>query len=96
LLAVARYFKENEQAYVSLSEVEKAYAVICEEYDEAPNGHTQTWNYVQYFSKLGILKAEVSTAETRGRTTRLSLPAIPASELEKELTASLQSEKGRA
>ncbi len=94
LLAVARYFKENEQAYVALSEVEKAYAIACEEFDETPNGHTQVWNYAQYLSKLGILKTEVASAETRGRTTRISLPTIPAGELEKELTASLQSQKG--
>jgi archaeal cell division control protein 6 len=93
LLAVARYFKENEQAYVALSEVEKAYAIACEEFDEAPNGHTQVWNYAQYLSKLGVLKTEVASAETRGRTTRISLPTIPASELEKELTLSLQLEK---
>jgi archaeal cell division control protein 6 len=96
LLAVARYFKENEQAYVSLSEVEKAYAVVCEEFDETPNGHTQVWNYAQYLAKLGVLKTEVATAETRGRTTRLSLPTIPAGELEKEITASLQPGKRRA
>jgi cell division control protein 6 len=96
LLAVARYFKENEQAYVSLSEVEKAYAVACEEFDEAPNSHTQIWNYAQYLAKLGVLKTEVTSAETRGRTTRLSLPAIPAGELEKELATSLAAEKGRA
>jgi cell division control protein 6 len=95
LLAVARYFKENEQAYVSLSEVEKAYGVVCEEFDEAPNGHTQIWNYTKYLSKLGVLKTEVASAETRGRTTRLSLPSIPAGELERELAASLQHEKGR-
>ena len=51
LLAVARYFKENEQAFVSLSEVEKAYAVACEEFGETPNGHTQIWNYAQYFAQ---------------------------------------------
>ena len=95
LLSVARYFKENEQAYVSLSEIEKAYAVACEEFDETPNGHTQVWNYTQYLSKLGVLKTEVATAESRGRTTRLSLPTIPAGELEKELEASLRMEKGR-
>ena len=60
LLAVARYFKENEQAFVSLSEIEKAYAVACEEFGETPNGHTQIWNYAQYFSKLGVLKTEVA------------------------------------
>ena len=96
LLAVARYFKENEQAYVSLSEVEKAYAVACEEFDETPNGHTQIWTYAQYLSKLGILKTEVANAETRGRTTQLSLPAIPAGELEKEMTTNLAEEKRRA
>jgi cell division control protein 6 len=95
LLSVARYFKENEQAYVSLSEVEKAYAVACEEFDETPNGHTQVWNYAQYLSKLGVLKTEVAPAELRGRTTRLSLPTIPAGELEKELEASLRTEKER-
>jgi archaeal cell division control protein 6 len=96
LLSVARYFKENEQAYVSLSEIEKAYAVTCEEFDEQPNGHTQIYNYAQYLAKLGVLKAEVATAETRGRTTKISLPTIPAAELERELTANLQQERGRA
>jgi len=95
LLSVARYFKENEQAYVSLTEVEKAYAVACEEFDEMPNGHTQVWNYAQYLSKIGVLKTEVATIESRGRTTRLSLPTIPAAELEKELEASLRIEKER-
>jgi len=95
LLSIARYFKENEQAYVSLSEVEKAYAVACEEFDETPNGHTQVWSYAQYLSKLGVLKTEVMPAELRGRTTRISLPTIPAGELEKELEASLRMEKGR-
>jgi archaeal cell division control protein 6 len=95
LLSVARYFKENEQAYVALSEIEKAYAVTCEEFDEKPNGHTQIYNYAQYLSKLGVLKTEVATAETRGRQTRLSLPTIPAAELEKDLTVSLQQERGQ-
>ncbi len=95
LLAVARFFKENEQAYVSLSEAEKAYSVVCEEFDEIPNGHTQIWNYAQYLSKMGVIKTEVATAETRGRTTRLSLPAIPAMELEHELMVSLQAEDRR-
>ena len=96
LLAVARYFKENEEAYASLSEVEKAYAVVCEEYDEQPNSHTQMWNYAQFLSSLGILKAEVAPANVRGRSTQISLLSIPAIELEKELSASLNVQKGRA
>ena len=95
LLAVARYFKENEKAYASLSEVEKAYAVVCEEAEEKPNSHTQIWNYAQFLSSLGIIKIEVATSTARGRSTQVSLPTIPASELEKELSASLNAEKGK-
>jgi cell division control protein 6 len=95
LLAVARYFKENEEAYAPLSELEKEYGVICEEFEEQPNSHTQLWNYTQYLSKLGVLKTEVASAETRGRTTRVSLPSIPAEELEKQLSGSLENERGR-
>ncbi len=93
LLAVARFFKESPRAYASLVEVEKAYAVVCEEYGEAPQSHTQLWTYVKFLSAVGIVKTEVATASTRGRSTRISLPAIPAVELEKELSAYL--EKGR-
>ncbi len=93
---MARFFKENEQAYASLSEVEKAYAVVCEEFDEKPNSHTQIWNYAQYLSSMGIIKIEVASSTARGRSTQVSLPAIPAVELEKELSASLAAEKGRA
>ena len=90
LLGAARFFKENQKAYASLSEVEEAYAVVCEEFDEQPNSHTQLWKYVQFLSALGILKAEVSGAGVRGRSTWVSLPAVPAYELEKELSAALE------
>jgi cell division control protein 6 len=96
LLAVARYFKDNEQAYASLSEVEQAYAVVCEEFGEEPNSHTQVWKYAQFLSSLGILKTEVTASTVRGRSTQVSLPSTPAFELEKELSASLEVEKGRA
>jgi len=94
LLGAARTFKESQRAYASLSEIEKAYAVVCEEYGEQPNTHTQLWKYVQLLSALGILKTEVATTGTRGRSTRVSLPSIPAVELEKELYASLKREEG--
>jgi cell division control protein 6 len=90
LLGVARLFKESQKAYASLSEVEKAYAVVCEEFDERPHSHTQLWKYAHFLSALGILRTEVATTSTRGRATRVSLPSIPAYELEKELSASLE------
>jgi cell division control protein 6 len=94
LLAVARYFKENEEAYALLSEVEKTYAVICEELGEQRNSHTQIYNYAQFLSSMRILKLEVGSAATRGRSTRISLLSIPAHELEKELSATLEQEEG--
>jgi cell division control protein 6 len=93
LVGVARFFKENERAYASLSEVEKAYAVVCEEFNEAASSHTQVWKYAQLLSSLGFVKAEVAAVATRGRSTRVSLPSIPAGELEKELCALLAKEE---
>ena len=90
LLGVARFFKESQNAYASLSDVEKTYAVVCEEFGEQPHSHTQLWKYVQLLSSLDILKTEVATAGTRGRSTRVSLPSIPAYELEKELSAAVE------
>ena len=90
LLGAARIFKESDKAYASLSEIEVAYAVVCEEFDEQPHSHTQLWKYVQLLSALGILKTEVAATGTRGRSTRVSLPAIPAYELEKELSAAVE------
>ena len=90
LLGTARIFKESDKAYASLSEIEVAYAVVCEEFDEQPHSHTQLWKYVQLLSALGILKTEVAATGTRGRSTRVSLPAIPAYELEKELSAAVE------
>ncbi len=90
LLAVARFFKESQSAYALLSEVERTYAVVCEEFGEQPHSHTQLWKYAQLLSALGILKTEVTIAAIRGRSTRISLPSIPAYELEKELSAALE------
>ncbi len=94
LLGAARVFKDSESAYASLVEVEKAYAVVCEEYDQKPSSHTQVWKYAQLLSALGFLKTEVAAVATRGRSTLVSLPSIPAAELEKELCNSI--EKGKA
>ena len=90
LLGAARVFKGSQRSYASLSEIEEGYAVVCEEFGEQPHSHTQLWKYVQLFSALGILKTEVTVTGTRGRTTRVSLPSIPASELEKELSAAVE------
>jgi Cdc6-like AAA superfamily ATPase len=90
LLGAARVFKGSQRAYASLSEIEEGYVVVCEEFGEQPHSHTQLWKYIQLFSALGILKTEVAEAGIRGRSTRISLPSVPAYELEKELSAALE------
>ena len=90
LLAVARIFKGSQRTYASLSEIEEGYMVVCEELGEQPHSHTQLWKYIQLFSTLGILKTEVAAKGIRGRSTRVSLPTVPAYELEKQLSAILE------
>ncbi len=93
LLGVARFFKDSGKAYASLTNVEQAYGVVCEEFEERSCSHTQLWKYVQRLSSLGILRNEVAKAGLRGRQTLVSLPSIPAVELEKELVLSLESDR---
>lgn len=90
LLSVARLFKGNEKAYVSLAEAEQAYAVVCEDFGVKPNSHTQLWKYLRVLSALGLVSADVSSVGSRGRSTLIRLPRIPALELEKELDRMLK------
>ncbi len=92
LLGAAEFFGENREAYTTLVEIEKAYAVVCEEFGEEPAGHTQAWKYAQKLAVLGFLKAKVSSMGTRGRSTLLSLPSVSANELVKGLRAILAQE----
>lgn len=90
LLATAEVFCESTKAYATLTDIEQAYGVTCEEYEVEPVSHTQLWKYVQYFDALGVLKTEVSTTGQRGRSTIISLPSVSANELSKELRAMLE------
>jgi cell division control protein 6 len=93
LLGIARIFKEDQKAYVSLSDAEQAYAVVCEEFNMKTHSHTQLWKYLQTLSDAGIVETEVSAAGNRGRSTLIYLPRIPIHELEKELSALLEKEE---
>jgi len=85
LLGLSRIFKQNQNSSVTLAQAEQAYAIVCEEFNTSPVSHTQLWKYLRALSGVGILKAEVMATGTRGRSTNVSLPRIPAFELEKEL-----------
>ena len=94
LLGVARYFNQTDSAYVSMGDAEESYALACEEYDQKPRGHTQLWKYVKSLSTTGIIETTVSGVGQRGKTTMISLPRVPASDLEQEISK-IMSQKGR-
>lgn len=94
LLGVARRLKQTGNAYLSMGEAEDAYAVVCEEHGEKRRGHTQLWKYVGELSALGIVKTEISGVGRRGKTTLISLPKVPASDLERELSGALYAKRG--
>jgi len=90
LLGIARRFKLADAAHISISEAEEAYAIACEEYGEKKRKHTQLWKYTKQLSALDIIRTQPSSLGYRGKTTLISLPRIPASELEQELSRVLR------
>ncbi len=83
LIATARALKKK--AYAGTGDVEKIYAVVCEEYNESARGHTQFWKYIKDLDANGLISTRKSGKGFVGTTTLISLPDIPASELEKML-----------
>jgi cell division control protein 6 len=85
LLGIAVLFRESGEACVSLAEAERAYAVACEEFGVAPVSHTQLWKYLNGLASAGILRTEVSSSGSRGRSTLIYLSRVSGGDLEKEL-----------
>ena len=89
LLAIARAIKG--EPYVSITRVERTYAVVCEEYGQSARKHTQFWTYVQDMEKMNLLDTIVKSEADGGRVTYISLPDIPPKELAKKLEYMLDS-----
>ncbi|WXG40714.1 MAG: ORC1-type DNA replication protein [Candidatus Freyarchaeum deiterrae] len=84
LLAISRALT-IEKAYVTTSETEKIYRVVCEEYNIEPRRHTQFWEHLKELEKQGIITTKISGTGMKGKTTLISLPDIPTSILEQEI-----------
>jgi cell division control protein 6 len=84
LLGIARFFLHSREAKATTGEAETSYRVVCEEYGEAPRGHTQFWKYLNALSGLGAISTELNASE-KGRTQLIGLPRIPAEELERRM-----------
>lgn len=75
LLALARELLANpEKAYVTMGDVEHAYALACEERGEAPRSHTQLWKYLGNLSAIGLVSTRISGEGQRGKTTFIGMP----------------------
>jgi len=95
LLGVARYFRQTGSAYASMGDAEEAYAIVCEEYGQKRLQHTQLWKYVRDLAASGIIETKPSGTGQRGQTTIISLPKVPAEDLERELTKFLSTVRRR-
>ena len=78
LLSVAKRLLKDETAYANTGEVEKTYAITCEEYNEKPRAHTMFWNYLKELDNAGFINIKHSGKGQLGTTQIISLPDIPA------------------
>ncbi|MGB0313502.1 MAG: hypothetical protein ACPGDD_06405, partial [Poseidonia sp.] len=73
LLAMCRRLRTEES--MTMGDVERLYAVVCEEYEQKPKSHTTLWKYAKLIEQEGIIATRVATVPGgRGRTTHLSMP----------------------
>ena len=85
LLSIAKRLKKDETAYANTGEVEKTYAITCEEYGEKPRAHTMFWNYLKEIENAGFITIKLSGKGHLGTTHHISLPDIPAEIMQEKL-----------
>jgi len=90
LLSIAKRLHKDDSAYAITSEVEKTYAITCEEYHEKPRAHTMFWNYLKEIEHAGFINIKLSGKGQLGTTQMISLPDIPAEVLKNKLEGFLQ------
>ncbi len=85
LLSIAKRLQKDDTAYTNTGEVEKTYAITCEEYTEEARGHTTFWGYLKEIEIAGFIKVKPSGKGQVGNTQFISLPDIPAGVLRGKL-----------
>jgi cell division control protein 6 len=85
LLSIAKRLQKEGGAYANTGEVEKTYAITCEEYHEEPRAHTMFWNYLKEVEQAGFISLKLSGKGQLGLTQLISLPDIPAEVLRNKL-----------
>ena len=90
LLSIAKRLNKDGTAYANTGEVEKTYAITCEEYNEKPRAHTMFWNYLKEIENAGFISIKLSGEGQLGTTQLISLPDIPAKVLGNKLEGILR------
>jgi len=90
LLSIAKRLQKDASAYAITSEVEKTYAITCEEYCEKPRAHTMFWSYLKEIENAGFISIKLSGKGHLGTTQMISLPDIPAEVLRNKLEGFLR------
>ena len=85
LLSIAKRLQKDGTAYANTGEVEKTYAITCEEYSEEPRAHTMFWSYLKDIEQAGFINLKPSGKGQLGTTQLISLPDIPAEVLRDKL-----------
>jgi cell division control protein 6 len=85
LLSIAKRLQKENVAYANTGEVEKTYAITCEEYNEEARAHTMFWNYLKEIEQAGFIKVKPSGKGQVGTSQFISLPDIPAEVLREKL-----------
>jgi Cdc6-like AAA superfamily ATPase len=91
LLAVARYFKNNDKTYITTNEINDEYQVLCEEYDLEALKFATLKRYISKIEKFHLLHKTFALPEgkERGRESRYNLLEYSAETLEDQLTKML-------
>jgi cell division control protein 6 len=89
LLSIAKRLQKDGSAYANTGEVEKTYAITCEEYNEETRAHTMFWNYLKEIEQAGFIRVKLSGKGQIGTSQLISLPDIPAEVLRNKLERQL-------
>ncbi|MHA1676767.1 MAG: Cdc6/Cdc18 family protein [Candidatus Njordarchaeales archaeon] len=91
ILAIVRALKATKKSFVTRTEMEEFYEILCDEYNETPRKTTQILRYLREIkSELkGAIDIEVTGRGQRGRSSRISI-TIPLDKLENYLIKILE------
>jgi len=86
LLSIVRALRAYGKSFITRTQLEEYYRVVCEEYYERPRRTTQLLRYLKDLGRElhGIVEVEVSGKNQRGRSTRIRVN-VPLDTLEKRI-----------